>query len=125
MDDAWRSSEFLPMVPAMSNVVVTFSAVQAAARALVAQRSTVDVVARALGSALRRVGAALPRSQVAAEVERLDRSLRGGVGALGDELCVLAAMIGRAVATYRATDIAVAGATDRSMPRRLTAEWAT
>src|SRR5206468_11367501 len=96
----------------------TFSAPEAAARAVLAQRAVVDMVVRSLTPAARRVATALPRSEVAGEMERLDGIVRGAVGALADELASLAAALGRAAAAYRATDATAARAAAGSAPRR-------
>jgi len=125
VDNAWRPSVPVSMVRAMSDLVVTFPLLNGAARAVLVQRAAVDAAARSLGPALRLVAAALPRSHVADEIERLDRLLRGVAGTLGDELAGIAAALARAAEAYRETDGAIARRATDPLPRSIGTRWAT
>jgi hypothetical protein len=96
------------MVAAMSEMAVTYSVIEAAARVVLLERASVDALARSAGAALRRAAVALPRSRVAEEVERVDGAIRGSLGALAHELASLSACLARAVRAYAVADDGIA-----------------
>ena len=98
----------------MSELQVDPLALADAARAVAADRRTVEQVAVALGPALSAVATALPGSRTAAAATETGEALSVAVRALAAELAALTAALGAAAKEYLAVERHTAGGLDRA-----------
>jgi hypothetical protein len=93
-----------PTVGAMPELEVDPEVLDAAARAVAADRRRVEHAAAVLEPAVRDLAAALPGSRTAATADRTGAELGASVRALTSELALLAGALGVAAGEYAATD---------------------